>query len=313
MGIEPVHATEHWVPPTALGGTEILVAGLRERLGAELDRINLQVNLPDPKTFSDGPLVVWFHHDVNQPAVQWCQDARCAQVVSRFVFVSHWQMTRYIAKFKLPPESCLVLKNATEVSPTIRHWQPSPVWRCAYVSTPYRGLSVLLKAWEQLSHASAELHVWSSMKLYRMDAADEKYRALYDRARRLRGVVYHGLAPNEEVRAALRGMHFLAYPNTWEETSCLSAIEAMAAGCRVVVPHRGALPETTAGYARLYPWLADEDAHAALFAKVLAAELADPWEGEQELAVAQQAHCAAVHGWEGRIRGWKRLIDAVAA
>ena len=52
----------------------------------------------------------------------------------------------------------------------------------------------------------------------------------YERARAMPKVVYHGIEPNLEHRAALRNMHFLVYPNIFQETACLAVIEAMAAG-----------------------------------------------------------------------------------
>ena len=123
------------------------------------------------------------------------------------------------------------------------------------------------------------------------------------------GVVYHGLAPNHELRAALRTMHILAYPSTFAETACLSVMEAMAAGCRVVVPSYGALPETTGGYARVYPWCADPRRHTAIFAYTLADEIARPWRGRPDIALAQQAHCATVFAWSRCLDEWRALIE----
>src|SRR5262249_38882216 len=163
--------------------------------------------------------------------------------------------------------------------------------------------SVLLDAWERLSPVNAELHVWSSMKLYLVD--DSPYQHLYDRALSMRGVFYHGIAPNAELRAALRTMHFLVYPCTFAETACLAVIEAMGAGCRVIVPSLGALPETTAGYARVYPSNPRADEHAVRFSEILSDELATPWGGQFGLALCQQAHCAAVYGWQRRLDEWR--------
>jgi glycosyltransferase involved in cell wall biosynthesis len=171
---------------------------------------------------------------------------------------------------------------------------------------------VLLKAWDQLRPAEAELHIWSSMRLYGPDQLDDEYRSLYEFADTLPGVIYHGIVPNEELRLALRDIHFLTYPSTFPETSCLSVIEAMATGCRVVAPYLGALPETTAGYARLYSSRADEDEHAAAFSRVLAAELANPWNGDPELVADQQRHCGAIYGWARREHEWRQLVAEIS-
>ena len=144
------------------------------------------------------------------------------------------------------------------------------------------------------------------MKLYLAD--DGPYEHLYERARSMPGVIYHGIAPNNELRAALRSMHFLVYPCTFAETACLTVMEAMAAGCRVIVPSLGALPETTGGYARIYPWNPNEDEHAATFSEVLADEMAAPWAGDPELSMRQQAYCADVFDWPRCLGEWRRLI-----
>jgi UDP-glucose:(glucosyl)LPS alpha-1,2-glucosyltransferase len=56
-------------------------------------------------------------------------------------------------------------------------------------------------------------------------------KGLYEQARQLPNVNYIGYKPNEYIKENLHNYHIFAYPNIWEETFCISALEAMAAGC----------------------------------------------------------------------------------
>lgn len=301
-----------WIPDRPLGGTEIMVEGLMTRLGDALNEIDLRINHFDPGGLTGKPLVVWFHHDIDQGPVQWCRDAAAAARVAVFVFVSYWQMERYVRTFGLPPGRCVVLRNATDVDPVTRPWAPGRIRQIAYTSTPFRGLAILLDAWERSSPADAELHIWSSWKLYKVgdDPASE---GLFERARALPGVFYRGLLPNEALRRELRTMDYLAYPSIFAETSCLSVIEAMAAGCRVICSGLGALPETTAGFARIHPWQPDAVSLAAAFSAVLADELRHPWQGRDEMCAVQQGYCRLVYDWAVRVDEWRRLLSRVAS
>ena len=215
-----------------------MVEGLENRFGADLRKINLKVNSFGWDELDERPLVVWFHHDVDQAAVQWCRDKAMVDRVTTAVFVSDWQRDRFVRTFGFLSERSIVLRNATDVPLRSRRWIKDPVLKCAYISTPFRGLSVLLRAWELLRPDGAESHIWSSMRLYRQDHLEGQYEHLYEKARSLPGVQYHGLLPNDELRLALREFHFLSYPCVFKETSCLAVVEAMAAGCRVIAPYR---------------------------------------------------------------------------
>ncbi|ACL59735.1 FkbM family methyltransferase [Methylobacterium nodulans] len=301
-----------WTPARPQAGTELMVEGLRSRMGDALDAVQLCINLFDEARLDGRPLVLWIHHDIDQQAVQWLRDRAKMGRVDRFVFVSEWQQARFVAAFALPPERCIVLRNATEMPAADRVWTMRRPLRLAYTSTPFRGLSVLLDAWDRLRPADAELHIWSSHRLYGPAFDDAPYQALFARATALPNVHYHGIVPNPDLRAALRGIDMLAYPSTFAETSCLSAIEALAAGCRVVCPDLGALPETVGRFGRIYPFEPDPDAHADRFAAVLRDEIANPWGGQPSLAAAQQQEARMAYDWPVRTAEWRRLLDDIA-
>ncbi len=305
-------AAQPWAPDRAQAGTELNHAELLNRLGGELHNIDLRVNpvlSPGSLPATGKPLVAWFHLDADQRDVQWCRDRELARHVTGFVFVSEWQRERYLQAFGLQPERCFVMRNATLIDTAIRPWQPPQIRHLAYTSTPFRGLSILLDAWEALAPSDAILHIWSSIKLYGPQADETPYQQMFERARNLPNTIYHGIVPNAELRAALRQIDFLAYPSTFAETSCMSVIEALAAGCRVICPTLGALPETTAGFARLYPWTEDPAKHLARFKAVLADELERPWEGNTERAIEQQEYCRRAYDWNIRAGEWRLFLE----
>jgi glycosyltransferase involved in cell wall biosynthesis len=295
-----------------MGGTELMIDGLHRNVGHQLlDWVSIGVNgLPKDRS---RPVICWIHHDIDQPAVQWLRDPATHSVPAAFVFVSHWQRERFEALFDLPPEKCHVLRNAIE-------WRDYDVRsrtgsKFVYTSTPFRGLHVLLDAWDiaGLGKRGCELHVYSSMSIY--GQPEGPYEALYQRARDLEGVLYHGYQTNDVVRSALANMDFFAYPATWRETSCISAIEAMAAGCRLIVGQIGALPETTAGFAdicRVMPLFREHSAANSRALPVYAEHFAEYLKSAAGYDPALQiAYTREMHSWENIAQEWRRLISAV--
>lgn len=287
-------------PGKPMGGTELAVGALQRNCPDVVKRISLGINcLPRNRTL---PVVCWFQHDYNQPGVQWLRDKRVHDEVQAFVFVSHWQRERFQLAFDIPSERCHVIRNAVD-------WRQDVAsrtgYRFAYTSTPFRGLDVLLDAWGLAEMPDgANLHIFSSMAIY--GQPEGPYEALYDRARQMRGVSYHGYQPNNVVRDFLPSVDFLAYPCTFEETSCISVIEALSAGCQVICPAYGALPETAAGFARHYSAQLDPEAHVRRFADEL--KCATP--GVHRLQVP---FMRAFYSWEERAREWRELAAVLNA
>jgi glycosyltransferase involved in cell wall biosynthesis len=209
-------------------------------------------------------IILWIQHRIDQPAVESLAAPKISESYDAFAFVSEWQRDEFRLGFGLPVERNQVMRNAAapafvDLFPANRAILPpkamSPV--LAYTSTPYRGLSLLLDAFPAIRQQipEARLRVFSSMAVYQQTAGDDRarYGALYERCHETPGVEYVGSLDQPSLAREMQSVSVWAYPNTFPETSCIAALEAMASGCRIVTIALGALPETTAGFARLVP------------------------------------------------------------
>jgi glycosyltransferase involved in cell wall biosynthesis/SAM-dependent methyltransferase len=116
-----------------------------------------------------------------------------------------------------------------------------------YSSTPFRGLDVLLDAFSLVRDevCNAELHICSSMKVYgKSDAEEVPYKHLYDKAKEMDGVIYHGSVTQKKLAKLMRESYLMAYPSTYPETYCIGTLEATSAKTPIVTTNLGALPET---------------------------------------------------------------------
>jgi len=194
--------------------------------------------------------------------MQALRDPACVALWDHIVCISEWQKTMFEQHLGVPRGRMEVLRNA--IGPMFEglfHSQAdladakSKSLRLAYTSTPFRGLDVLVAAFPAIHrrHPAARLGIFSSMQVYDQAASRDPYKTLYDQCRATEGIDYHGSVPQPELAKALREASILSYPNTFAETACIAAMEALAAGLLVVSSDLGALPETCAGWARLIP------------------------------------------------------------
>jgi glycosyltransferase involved in cell wall biosynthesis len=277
---------------------------LRERTGAAL------------------PLVLWTGHSWDQPAMQRLILGREARCWNQFVFVSNWQKYQFERMYGVMPEKSLVLRNAA--SPAFLAEAFCEPWYSSgeapilyYASTPSRGLETLLRAFPSIRAAvpGAILRVYSSMRVYQASEEPANYRRLYELCRSIEGVEYRGSLGQSQLAVELRGVAGLTYPSTFEETSCIAAIEAMAVGATVIATTLGALPETTATFGQLLNPRANPGTLASDYAdhtiRVLESELASP--GLAAATRRQQIQfVAAQYSWSVRAVEWDRALSALA-
>ena len=127
--------------------------------------------------------------------------------------------------------------------------------RCIYSSLPNRGLDVLLEEWPEIRRRvpDAGLDVYYGWEVYdRIAERDHRLRGykvllyhLLDRAGgEAGGVFMRGRVSQPELHAAMTRARVWSYPTAFAETSCISAMEARAAGLAIVTSDVAALSET---------------------------------------------------------------------
>jgi glycosyltransferase involved in cell wall biosynthesis len=296
-----------------MGGTELMYEELMKRLPQEYQDkfsiFNYPINSNLEKT-----TIYWNQLSYDQDIVQFLKNPESIDSINHFVFVSHWQSEMFRKIFNIPGFKTQVIKNAC-IGIEPRQAGPREKVKICYTSTPWRGLDVLLAAWEILKPENAELHVFSSTKIYGDDfanASEAQYQDLYDKCEVLDNVYYRGTLPNDKLREELPTFDILAYPNTFEETSCIAVIEALSAGLRVITSNIGALPETTEGWARMYPYLVNKEIHATKFADILGEEIAKIKNGELDSHLELQKQVYAPRwSWNERINEWTNFLSTL--
>lgn len=264
-------------------------------------------------------MAFWTQHAHDQPAVGNLRDPAFRAVWDAYVLISDWQAERFAETFGLPLDRTRILRNA--VSPAFAGRTPQPLAPTpvlAYTSTPFRGLDLLLEAFPKIRAAvpGTTLKVFSSMGVYRVAPENDQYAALYAACRAIPGVEYIGSVPQPQLAEEMARVDALAYPNTFPETSCISVLEALAAGCAVVTSELGALPETAAGWGQLLPVPPDRDGFVAAFAALMVETLQS---ARRHPAAAearrrqQMARLNAVATWTVRAREWEEWLSMALA
>ena len=262
-------------------------------------------------------IILWTQHDSNQPAVESLANPEVVKSFDAYVLISDYQKKNYLEKFNLNPKKCVVLRNA--ISPvfenlfakgesTLSKKTNPPI--LAYTSTPFRGLNLLIQMFPAIKNVSKDvkLKVFSSLGVYHIPKeTDEKsYGTLYAACRNTYGVDYIGSVSQTKLARELVKTSVLAYPNTFPETSCIAVMEAMAAGCFIVTSRLGALPETTAGFAKLIDIDGDWQRYGNFFIREILNFLYESKDLSSQVAYANRHYT-----WKVRAKEWEKWIKTL--
>jgi UDP-glucose:(glucosyl)LPS alpha-1,2-glucosyltransferase len=298
-----------------LGGTELQYALLHKYVDKKLlNNFQITTSVPEKIPLAKDKInILWEQNSYDQPNIQpWMKDPSNHSKYDWYVFNSHWCAEKYRMFFKLPADKCTVIKNAIEHFPERKVYKKGDPIKLIFHPTPWRGLNVMLGAMQLIKNKNVTLDVYSSTEVYGTSfkkANDKIYQPLYKQAKKLPNVNYIGYKSNQQIVKNITQYQIFAYPNIWEETSCISAIEAMAAGLHMVTTNYGALYETCSEwpvyvqYSDNYKRLAEAFAYAI---DSLTSFLHE--DGCQNHLQSQANFYKKFYDWQGRKEDWTNFL-----
>ena len=274
--------------------------------------INLILNNADHNLIEKNRInILWMQHFVNQKEAQNLGSKEYVDKLDYIVFNSNWNFEKFQYQFKIPENKSLVIKNAIEKIEFLEKTKEKI--NLIYHTTPWRGLIHLVKIFKSLNIKNVELNVCSSTKIYGKkfsDVLEKKYEDIFNECKNTKNINYMGFVENKKIIELLKKMHIYSFPSIWPETSCISAIESMAAGCEVVTTNLGALYETCAPFGTFVGFDRNLDNLEKKFKKTLINSIENYWsETNQKKLRLQSETINATYSWDTRKNEWKKFLD----
>ena len=301
------------------GGTEIQYDYLRKYGDRNLlGLVQITTSVPEKEPLHPlRPNILWIKNSYDQPNLApWFTKKENHKKYDWYVFNSHWTYEKYRYFFNVPDTRSVVIKNGIDYEELKlkKDFTYKDPLRLVYFSTPWRGLDVLLNTMELLKdEKDIVLDVYSSTIIYGDGFHIEnepKFLKLYEQARDLKNVNYKGYLYHNELMEKLKEYHVSVHPSTFEETFCISAMEALAAGCMLITTDLGAIPETCAEFPVYIPYSSDKKHLAVQTAESIrqAREILSARDISQSLKFQQQYY-KYYYDWKVIGSFWDRFLQ----
>ena len=276
--------------------------------------VNLILNSTDPKLLEKNKInILWMHHYVNQKETENLKNKEYINKLNYIVFNSNWNFENFKIQYKIPENKSIVLRNA--INKIDFKNKTKDKISLIYHTTPWRGLELLLKVFKKINRENVELNVCSSTIIYGKkfhDSYEKKFQKLFDDCKNTKNVNFHGYKGNSSILEMLKEVHIFSYPSIWTETSCISAIEAMAAGCEVVTTNLGALKETCSPFAKFVNFEKNLHNLELNYLSSLIDSINNFWsEDNQQKLKKQREKINQIYSWETRKVEWTDFLKKI--
>jgi 2-polyprenyl-3-methyl-5-hydroxy-6-metoxy-1,4-benzoquinol methylase/glycosyltransferase involved in cell wall biosynthesis len=270
------------------------------------------------------PEAVDVSHNVSRKVTFcWIHDIHCggsltherALKIDRVLVLSDWHLQNVLGFYPyLHPSQMIKTRNGIDLKRFDKHITRNP-YRAVYSSSPDRGMEVACRIWPRVREKipGAELHIFYGFQTWEA-CADEGQKILISSLKKLlhdyesAGVTFHGRVPQGQLAEEYLKSGVWAYPTWFAETSCISAMEAHAAGLRMVTSPIAALNETVGSRGVMIPgdWLSLNYQNQFIDAVVAAMR-----EQNESDRLKLQDYARDHFSWETLAREWDKMIRDV--
>jgi glycosyltransferase involved in cell wall biosynthesis len=297
------------------GATEIQHELLEKYVSKDLlDKVQICTSIPGKVPLNPNKInILWQKNSYDQGNLQeFFKNKSRFNEYDWYVFNSHWTYEKFRYFFGIPEDKSIVIKNGTDNFPERKKYKKGDPIKIIHHCTPWRGLNVLLLAMQMVKNKDIILDVYSSCDVYGSDFSQyhsKEFEPLYEQAEKLSNVNYIGYKPNEYIKEHMADYQLFVYPSIFEETFCMSALEALASGVHVITTNFGALPETCSewpvyiNFTKNHELLAESFAHAIDSSAVYLHE-----EDMQKYLDDQQKFYKKFYSWDRKGSEWTNFL-----
>ena len=239
----------------------------------------------------------------------------------KILALSNWHKNHILEKCPyVHPDQIIVTQNGIDIS---RFEQPTSrnPHKVVCSSSPDRYLPALLKMWPKIRNRvpDAELHVFYGFKNWEYAAdvsKDEGQKNLINELKSQMnqlassGVMFRDRMPQQDLAKEFMSAGVWAYPTWYSETSCISAMEAQAAGLHMVTSPIAALNETASDRATMIhgDWLSDSYSEAFVNATVEAMK-----NTSEEKRASLMNYACQNFNWDSVAKEWDSMMKKMVS
>jgi glycosyltransferase involved in cell wall biosynthesis len=272
------------IKKTGIGGSEIAACEMAKKLAALGNRVRIYGDCRETEGIYD--FVEYYHYDkfhdlscdtliisrqaqmlgdqfnvTSKLKLLWVHDMFALNATpnlllkaDKILALSSWHKDNLISTHNIHPDQVIVTRNGINLERFNKSVNRNK-FKCVNSSSPDRSWPILLDLWKDIKKRvpQAELHLFYGFKNWEHAAQFQPGHAeliatIKNKIEELKqfGVVYHDRVSQENLAEEFLSAGAWIYPTWFNETSCISAMEAQAAGLRIVTSNIAALQETVA-------------------------------------------------------------------